>query len=167
MVHVVMYWWKFHRRVHSWSAKSFALRYGILLEQLTVSSTADSDHVWYTHSIRLPIGIWPVIVELCQGHGGRGRRRIRIFQYSRSGWSWCLNLWNSWFSIMAIDWIVLALTLNPMHLRLYTGWFGRLGQSGWGPFGWRGIDHELEAFFGCGKLRYIVFWMRPPYVFLH
>ena len=63
-----------------------------------------------------------------------------------------MNLWSSWFSVMAIDWVKLALTLMSMHLSLHTGRFGRLGYGGWGSFGWRGVDHELEAFFGRGKL---------------
>ena len=61
--------------------------------------------------------------------------------------------------------VSIVLTLASFSPR--TCRFGRLGRRWWGPLGRRGIDHELEAFFGCGKLGDIMFRVCSPYMLLH
>ncbi len=50
------------------------------------------------YSFRFPVRVWPVVVELSKGHGGRSCSRVCIFQHPSR--SWCMRLAGLGVSIM-------------------------------------------------------------------
>jgi hypothetical protein len=75
------------------------------------------------------------------------------------------------FAIIAVSFVSVALLivsiLHQLHEVAQTVW-SKIGGRRWRrSFGWRGIDHQLEAVFCRRKLRDVMLWMSSSNVLLH